>query len=151
MQPAYTIITGALGGLGSAFAFEFASRGTNLILIDQAVEGKALEDFLSERFQIKTRFLSCDLSDNIARSQLFQNLANEGIIFDGLVNVVGQEIEGKFLTRTRHEILYMLHLNMDAMVDLSLFALSLRDTAKRFLLINVASLAGFFPIKRAIA
>ena len=146
MQPAYTIITGALGGLGSAFAYEFARRGTNLILIDQAVEGKALEDFLSERFQIKTRYLSCDLSDKIARSHLFQNLTNEGIIFDGLVNVVGQEIEGKFLTRTRNEILYMLHLNIEAMMDFSLFALNLHDTAHRFLLINVASLAGFFPI-----
>ena len=146
MEPTYTIITGALGGLGSTFAYEFASRGSNLVLIDQASEGKALENFLSERFQIKTRFFSCDLSDSMARSLLLQNLANEGTIFDGLVNVVGQEIEGKFLTRTRHEILYMVHLNIEAMVDLSLFALNLHDTAKKFLLINVASLAGFFPI-----
>ena len=52
MKPSFTIITGALGGLGSAFAYEFASRGKNLVLIDQASEGNALEDFLSERFQI---------------------------------------------------------------------------------------------------
>lgn len=146
MKPSFTIITGALGGLGSAFAYEFASRGKNLVLIDQASEGNALEDFLSERFQIETRFFSCDLSDSSVRSHLVQNLTTTEYAFDGLVNVVGQEIEGKFLTRSRHEILYMLHLNIEAMVDLSLFALNFHDPNQQFLLINVASLAGFFPI-----
>lgn len=146
MEPSYTIITGALGGLGSAFAFEFARQGTHLVLIDRAQDAKALENFLSENFKIQTLYIPCDLTDQNARAVLFKRLQDEAIVFNGLVNVVGQEMEGKFLTRTRSEILHMLHLNIEALVDLSYFALNQHHPDQKFLLINVASLAGFFSI-----
>ncbi len=146
MKTSYTLITGALGGLASAFAYEYASRGTNLILIDRSPEDAPFLDYLSEHFLIETKFYGCDLADHAARSDLLQKLENEGVQFNGLVNVVGQEIEGKFLTRTRDEAAYMLHLNIEAMVDLSMFVLNHHAPDQKFILINVASLAGFFPI-----
>jgi uncharacterized protein len=146
MTPSYVIITGALGGLGSAFAFEFACQGYNLILVDRLLNGETLTDFLSERFQIETRYFSCDLADHTARSDLLLKFERQGFLLDGLVNVVGQEMEGKFLSLTRDEILYMIHLNIETMIDLTSFALKQHNPGQRFLLINVASLAGFFPI-----
>lgn len=146
MTRPYTIITGALGGLGSTFAYECGSRGTNLILVDHLPKGEDLVGFLKEQFPIDAKYYICDLSDLKARSGLFDNLEKDGHHFNGLVNVVGQEIEGKFLTRTRNEIFTMLHLNIEAMMDLCLFALSRHDPTHKFLLINVASLAGFFPL-----
>lgn len=146
MDTSFTIITGALGGLGSTFAYECASRGSNLILIDRSHEGQPLLEYLTENFPGEIRFYICDLSDHAARSDLLQKLTNEGFHYKGLINVVGQEIEGQFLTRTHEEVQYMLHLNLEAMVDLSLFALNRHDPEQKFQLINVASLAGFFPI-----
>lgn len=146
MTTAYTIITGALGGLGSTFAYECASRSTNLILVDRVASGDPLQGFLSENFSVDIQYHSCDLADQTARTRLFQDLEGAGKHFNGLINVVGQELEGPFLTRTREEALYMLHLNIEAMVDLSLFALNRHTPAEKFMLINVASLAGFFPI-----
>lgn len=146
MKSSYVIITGALGGLGSAFAYEFASRGNNLVLIDRLADGKPMKDFLSDHFQIKTHYFTCDLADTVIRSGLLLHLEKQKFSYNGLVNVVGQEMEGKFLSRSRDEILYMLHLNIEAMIDLSFFTLNQHNPSQKFLLINVASLAGFFPI-----
>ena len=146
MNPSFTIITGALGGLGSTFAYECARRGSDLILIDRSPEVEPLLDYLSEHFSVKIRYYVCDLADHAARSNLLNKLTHEGFHYSGLINVVGQEIEGEFLSRTRNEIRYMLQLNLEAMIDLTLFALNLHDPEQKFQLINVASLAGFFPI-----
>ncbi|MFW5714580.1 MAG: SDR family NAD(P)-dependent oxidoreductase [Brevefilum sp.] len=146
MDSSYTIITGALGGLGCAFAYECASEGTNLILVDRPPDGSPLVDYLSEHFPVDLQYFACDLADLEARSDLFNKLENKNLHYSGLINIVGQEIEGKFLERQRDEVLYMLHLNIEAMIDLSLFALNRLDPSQKFLLINVASLAGFFPI-----
>lgn len=146
MKQPYTIITGALGGLGSTFAYECSSRGTNLILVDRLANGEDLVGYLKDQFPINAEYYICDLSDLQARSSLFDKLDKDGLHFNGLVNVVGQEIEGKFLTRTRDEIFTMLHLNIEAMMDLCLFALSRHNPNHKFLLVNVASLAGFFPL-----
>ncbi len=68
------------------------------------------------------------------------------MLFSGLINVVGQEFEGRFLERSREEIFYMLQLNLHVMVDLTHEILVMRDETSRFLLINVSSLAAFFPM-----
>jgi hypothetical protein len=40
----------------------------------------------------------------------------------------------------------MTRLNVEAMIDLSLFALVQRNRTSRFHLVNIASLAGYFPM-----
>lgn len=146
MNESYTIITGGLGGLGSAFALECASRGRDIILIDKFNDGAEIIDYLKSHLKVSTQYISCDLSDQHARSVLIKNMDDHNIKINGLINVVGQEIEGQFLTRTRDEILYMLHLNVEAMIDLTLASLKRADPDQRFFLVNIASLAGFFPM-----
>ncbi|MEA3328012.1 MAG: hypothetical protein U9R53_12030, partial [Chloroflexota bacterium] len=42
-------------------------------------------------------YFSCDLSNYQSRSELIRQLHQERFLYNGLINVVGQEIEGKFL------------------------------------------------------
>ena len=146
MTDSYTIITGGLGGLGSAFALECGLRHRHLILIDQHLQGSEIVDYIRDHFQVIVHYFTCDLADHEARGKFLKKLTDERWQINGLINVVGQEMEGKFLNRTREELQEMLQLNIGAMVDLSLAALMNRSENQRFLLINVASLAGYFPM-----
>jgi len=44
--------------------------------------------------------MQCDLASADDRQSLFTNFHEENLLFNGLINVVGQEIEGTFLTRS---------------------------------------------------
>lgn len=146
MKETYTIITGALGGIGSAFALDCARLGRNLILIDCIPNGEEIIQFIQSRFSIKLLYLNYDLAKEDARSDFFDHINQNQFLINGLINVVGREYEGAFLDRTREEILHQTRLNMEAMVDLTYSSLNNRNPDERFLLVNIASLAGFFPM-----
>jgi hypothetical protein len=142
----YMMITGAGGGLGSAFALACAHRGENLILLDQLPDISDLIHFLEQVNPIKIMYFACDLADTYARQALIEKLRASGIKLHGLINLVGREIEGRFDTLSREQVLSLLQLNTTAMADLSLAVLKQRNPARRFNMINVASMAGFFPM-----
>ena len=146
MNSPYMLITGGLGGLGTAFAMECAQRGYNLLLVDRHPEADTIINFLKERYSVNIQYLSCNLADPDARKTLLEEIQARHMVFSGLINVVGQEFEGRFLERSREEIFYMLQLNLLVMVDLTHEILAMREEANRFLLVNVASLAAYFPM-----
>ena len=146
MDTAFVLITGGLGGLGTAFAMECAQRGYNLLLVDRRPDANTIIDYLKERYSVDIQYLSCNLADPDSRKDLLKEIQKRQMVFSGLINVVGQEFEGKFLERSQEEIFYMLQLNLHVMVDLTHEILMIRDETSRFLLVNVASLAAFFPM-----
>ena len=146
MEETYTVITGSLGGIGSAFALECAQLNRNLILIDCLPNGNDLLRFIKARFPINAVYLDYDLVDEGARSEFSKYLDQNQIAINSLINIVGREYEGPFLGRTREEILHQIRLNMEVMVDLTYIVLNHRSTIDRVFLVNVASLAGFFPM-----
>lgn len=146
MNNVFTIITGGLGGLGSAFALECAKQRHNILLIDQHLDGDYLINYLRSHFPIDIQYQNCNLSDQDARLKLIENWQEKGLRFDQLINTVGIEIEGNYIERTRAEILSIIHLNIEALVDLTLAVLKQRSEDQRFNLINIASLAGLFPM-----
>ena len=101
------LITGATGGLGSAFALECARRGYDLILTDVQPTGSALASYLAEKYNIKATYYPCDLSRAEDRCRLYQQIKTEGYRFWGLLNVAGTDFEGAFAERTRDQILQM--------------------------------------------
>lgn len=142
----YLLITGATGGLGSAFAQECAQRGYALYLTDWSDAGQSFADYLRQTYGVEVRFRACDLTSAQQRQVLYQAFKEEGIRFWGLINVAGMDYEGAFLERTRQQILTILQLNMEATVDNSHAILHLRDPEQRFVLINVCSLAAYYPM-----
>lgn len=142
----YLMITGAMGGLGSAFVFEAARRGYDLMLTDRTPEGESFTSRLAEKYNIEALYRPCDLADDGAREKFLTGLKEEGYKFWGLINVAGLDNEGGFLERNRAQILKILQVNILATMDVTHCILPLRDPDQRFRLINVCSMAGFYPM-----
>ena len=142
----YLMITGARGGLGSAFVLEAARRGFDLFLTDLSADGDALSRQISEQFQINVIYRPCDLADDNARESFLGGLKTEGFTFWGLINVAGLDHEGMFLEKSRSQILKILKVNVLSTTDVTHEILQLRDPEKKFRLITVCSLAGFYPM-----
>mgnify|MGYP000882995221 CR=1 FL=1 len=140
-------ITGACGGLGKAFAAECAARGWDLFLTDLSETAlSALSEGLSNTFAVKVAWYAADLTDNNSRTQLYQHLQSKGFCFRGLINVAGLDYEGPFAERSRDQIRNLLRLNIEANLETTYAILKLRDKGRPFRLINVASLAAYYPM-----
>lgn len=140
-------ITGAAGGLGKAFAVECASRGWNLFLTDLSERALSqLAHSLINTYNVNVHFLCCDLTDIEARTVLFEHIRQKGFTFNLLINVAGLDYEGPFSERTREQIRTILRLNIEANLEMTSAVLKLRDTSRPFRIINVASLAAYYPM-----
>lgn len=140
------LITGATGGLGSAFAIEAAEKGFDLVLSDLHPEGSCFAEYLSNEYEITVHYHPCDLTNPKARDDFYQTLAGEGYRFRGLINVAGLDHEGGMLERNRDQLLQIVRLNIEATLDTTYTVLKMRDEKETFRLINVSSMASFYPM-----
>lgn len=143
----YVCITGAAGGLGKAFALECASRGWNLYLTD--LNQKKLERLasgLARLYDVKILYDQCDLVDPESREKFWEHVHNIGIRFHMLINVAGVDFEGAFLSRSSNELETIIRLNVEATVMMTRRMMEYRDLKNRTYIINVSSLAGFYPM-----
>jgi len=142
----YLMISGATGGLGSALVVECARRGYNLYLTDISEEGAEFARFIAEKYRIEVQYRACDLTSSQARQELFNQLKAEDSHFWGLLNVAGLDNEGAFLEKSREQILRIIQVDVESTVDMTHSILGLRAHDRRFMLVNVCSLAAFFPM-----
>jgi short-subunit dehydrogenase len=143
----FTLITGAAGGLGKAFAVECARRGWNLFLTDLRDEPlEVLARSLESVYGIRVLHSACDLTDFDSRSALLEHLRREPLRFEALFNVAGIDYEGLFLEQNRRRIRTILRLNVEGTLDMIHGVLPLRDPLRPFRILNVASLAAFYPM-----
>ena len=91
----YIMITGATGGLGSAFTATCAKKGFDLVLTDLLKTGAEFAGSIAEAYGVEVRYFPCDLTSDQARSELFE-LSAEGLQFWGLINVAGLDYEGAY-------------------------------------------------------
>lgn len=140
-------ITGATGGLGKAFAVECATRGWDLFLTDLSEEAlKTLAYSLENTYNIQVCYRPCDLTDFEARTELFDYIRSQAYSFHILINVAGLDFEGPFCERTRIQIRTILRLNIEANLEMTHEILKMRDPARTFRVVNVASLAAYYPM-----
>lgn len=147
VQSMLVLITGAAGGLGKAFAVECASRGWDIFLTDIADHPlQVLAEGLRRAYPVHVFTHACDLANPLDRSGLFKRLATCGLRFNMLVNVAGVDFEGPFYEQSAFQIQTIVRLNVEATLAMTHFMLPLRDPTIPFRIINVASLAAFFPM-----
>ncbi|MEA2902981.1 MAG: uncharacterized protein QOI12_368 [Alphaproteobacteria bacterium] len=144
MQP-ITLITGASSGIGAAFARVFAAHGHDLVLVARRESAlSAVAEDIAATGRPRPQVLAADLAAPEGADRLAAALAAHGLEPAVVVNNAGFGLRGAAADLDRAEQLAMIDLNVRALTDLSLrFIPGLKR--HRGGIINVASLAGFFP------
>lgn len=103
------VITGASSGIGRAFAYEFAKRKINLILIARRKELlKELKIDLEEKYQIKVNYFLFDLAYLSSLKELLKVLENYEI--EMFINNAGYGKVKNFVEMQEETIINMLNL-----------------------------------------
>jgi uncharacterized protein len=143
----YVAISGATGGLGKAFAAECAARGWDLLLTDLSEERLAhLATGLDRLYGINTLTQVCDLTDAADREKLWRFVDQRGVRLHFLINVAGLDYQGPFEERRVDELQTMVRLNIESTLEMTRRGLAFRDPHRTFHVVNVSSLAAFYPM-----
>jgi short-subunit dehydrogenase len=141
------LITGSSGGIGEEFAVQMAKRGVNLILVARREDKLAqLRDrLLQSRPGLTIDIITADLSIPGSAADLAARVGALGRQVDILVNNAGVGQHGEFATQSVESNSAQIHLNCVTLVELTALFLPPMTRARRGLIINVASTAGFQP------
>ena len=142
----YTLITGATGGLGSAFAHRLIRDGENLILTGRSEEKLRLlkEKLLCENGGADVRIFAADLSDGHSRGEMMSQISAAGLKIGRLINAAGADIQKAFCEYTQEKIAFQCRVNFEAAAALCRFAIGRR--AAELEIINVSSVSGICPM-----
>jgi len=143
----YTLITGSSSGIGKALAMECARRNQNLLLV--ALPGTSLEKFskkLNTELGIRSDFFCTDLTEKGATQKVYDWTRKNNYNVNILINNAGMSFEGPFEECSTEFYDKSLQLNMVAVVSLTrLFINDMKEIPEAHIL-NVASVASYFPI-----
>lgn len=147
MSRPFAVITGASQGIGAEYARALATDGYDLLLLARD-EGQlaSLQSELSKTTGCHVAIQSLDLAEPDAANRLFVAARQHGPAPDLLVNNAGFGLYGRFVDMPLPRIRAMLHLHITTVVEsMRLFLPAMIERGKGAI-INVASIAGFFPI-----
>lgn len=141
-----TLITGASGGIGEAAAHQFASAKHNLVLVarnEASLQKLCLR--LADMYQIEATYIVADLSKPNSAHDIYNECVTKNIFINTLINNAGSGSSGEFYKNDLESELAIIQLNNSSLVALSYLFLKGMIKNKSGYIINVASLAAFFP------
>jgi len=142
-----TLITGASGGIGEAFARRLAEEKHNLVLV--ARSEKKLHQICDElmlKHGIIAHYIALDLTEFEADKKLFAETEKHGFEIEWLINNAGFGSMGEFAELDLERELQMIDLNISALVALTHRYLPKMRERKSGVIINVSSTASFQAI-----
>ena len=142
----YTLITGATGGIGRAFAETLAAKGQNLFLTGRSADKlNALKEELSSNYpSLRVIVFACDLTDERSRDEMYKTIDAQGVVFDRLCNVAGADIQTAFEKYTEKKIVFQCRVNLEATLSVTRFVLSRRADALE--IVTISSMSGVYPM-----
>lgn len=147
MTDKYTLVTGASSGIGKAIANYCGSLGMNLILISLPGEGLESVAFtIADKYKVKTHFLETDLTQNDSPEQVYNWTRECGMDVSVLVNNAGVAGASVFETSDLKYIDARIMLNIRATVMLTRLFIPVLKKHKESFVLNIGSMAGFYPI-----
>jgi len=143
----YALIAGGSKGIGYALAEAWAKRHYNLILIARRWDSLSSAKYkLESKYGIHVELLSYDLSTESSATEIAKWCTERNIPLKALCNVAGAGGSRDFLTTSLDTLRYMIRLNIESTMALTLTLLPLLEKNAPSYIINVASMAGFSPI-----
>jgi uncharacterized protein len=143
----YALIAGGSKGIGYAIAEALAKRGYNLILIARNEDTLlAVKNKLETLYTIHVEVLVKDLSKETTATEIATWCNSRNIPLKILCNVAGIGGANDFLSSSLDSLQYMVRLNVESMMALTLTLLPLLEKNVPSHILNVASMAAFAPI-----
>lgn len=143
----YALIAGGSKGIGYALAEAWAKRNYNLILIARHWDSlSSAKQKLESKYGVHVELLSYDLSTESSATEIAKWCSERNIPLKALCNVAGAGGSRDYLTTTLDTLRYMVRLNIESCMALTLTLLPLLEKNSPSYIINVASMAGFAPI-----
>ncbi len=143
----YALVAGGSKGIGYAIAEALAKRRYNLILIARHADSLlAAKNKLESAYQIHVEILVYDLSREQSADEIAKWCTDKNIHLKMLCNVAGLGGTRDYLLLPLDSLRYMVRLNVESAMALSLTLLPLLEKNAPSYILNVASMAGFAPI-----
>jgi len=143
----YAIVAGGSKGIGYAIAFALAKRKYNLVLIARHADSLfAAREKLQQQFGIKVEILQLDLAYEKSSDSVLRFCMEKNLPVNMLCNVAGMGGTHDFLTLPGDSLRYMVRLNIESTMALTLALLPILERNAPSHILNVASMAGFAPI-----
>jgi short-subunit dehydrogenase len=143
----YALVAGGSKGIGYAIAEALAKRDYNLILIARHYDSlAAAKARLEAMYGVDVHILINDLSRESAAAEISDWCIQRKLPLKVLCNVAGLGGARDFLKLPLDSLRYMVNLNVESAMSLSLLLLPLLEQNAPSYILNVASMAGLAPI-----
>lgn len=143
----YALVAGGSKGIGYALAEALAKRHYNLVLIARHADSLLAAKYkLESAYPVHVTILVNDLSREQAADEISDWCIERNIQLKMLCNVAGFGGAKDYLSLSLDTLRYMVRLNIESCMALTLRLLPLLEKNKPSYVLNVASMAGFAPI-----
>jgi uncharacterized protein len=143
----YALVAGGSKGIGYSIAEALAKRNYNLILIARHKDSLiAAKNKLEAAYGIHVEILVKDLAFENTAAEIATWCTDRSIRLKMLCNVAGLGGEHDYLSLPLDSLRYMIRLNLESVMALTLTLLPLLEKNAPSYILNVASMAGFSPI-----
>ena len=143
----YALIAGGSKGIGFSIAEALAKRKFNLILIARNEDSLiAAKNKLEAAYPVHVEILVKDLAFENSATEIATWCSDRKINLKMLCNVAGLGGENDYLSYPLDSLRYMVRLNLESVMALTLTMLPLLEKNAPSYILNVASMAGFAPI-----
>jgi short-subunit dehydrogenase len=146
-SPPYALVAAGSKGIGYAIAEALARRKYNLVLIARHTDSlQAAKNKLEEAYHIKVEILAKDLAEEKSAEEIAKWCTDKNIALKMLCNVAGYGGARDYLSLPLDSLRYMVRLNVESCMALTLTLLPLLERNAPAYILNVSSMAAFAPI-----